>query len=173
LEAWQYLGKTVTNKNFIHEKIKSRLNSGNVCYHSDQNLLPSYLLSKKLKMNIYKIIILPVLYGCEAWSLRLREVHRLKVFENTVLRKIFGSMREKVVGGWRRLHNKVLCNFYASQNIVRVIKSRWLWWMGNVAHMEEMRSAYKILAKNMKERYHLEDTHRWKDNIRMDVKEIG
>jgi hypothetical protein len=73
----KYLGTTVTNQNLIEEEIKRRLNSGNACYHSVQNFLSSHLLSKNLKIRIYKTIILPVvLYGCETWSLTLREEHR-------------------------------------------------------------------------------------------------
>jgi hypothetical protein len=79
---------TVTNQNLIQEEIKRRLNSGNASYHSVQNLLSSRLLSKNLKIRVYKTIILPVvLYGCETWSLTLREEHRLRVFENRVLRR--------------------------------------------------------------------------------------
>jgi hypothetical protein len=81
----------------IQEEIKRGLNSGNACYHSVQNLLPSHLLSKNLKIRIYKTIILPVvLYGCETWSLTLREEHSLRVFENKVLR--IGPKRDEVTG---------------------------------------------------------------------------
>ena len=87
--------------NSIHEEIKSGLKSGNACYHSVQNLLPSSLLSKNLKINIYRSIILPVvLYGFETWSLTLKEKRRLRVFENMVLRRIFGPKRE---WDWRKL----------------------------------------------------------------------
>jgi hypothetical protein len=86
---------TVINKNWIEEKIKRRLNSGNACYHLVQNLLSSRLLLKNSKIRIYKTISLPVvLYGCQTWSLTLREEHRLRVFENRVLRRIFGLKRE-------------------------------------------------------------------------------
>jgi hypothetical protein len=82
---FKYLGTTVTNKNLIQEEIKRRLISGNVCYHSVQSLLSSRLLSKNLKMRIYKTIILPaILYGCETWSLTLMEEHRLRVFDNQI-----------------------------------------------------------------------------------------
>jgi hypothetical protein len=95
-----YLGMTVTNQNFIQEEIKRRLNLGNTCYHSVRNLLSSRVLSRNIKIRIYKSIILPaVLYGCETWSLTLREIHRLRVFENRMLRKIFGSKRDEVTGG--------------------------------------------------------------------------
>jgi hypothetical protein len=87
---FRYLGTTVTNQNLIQEEIKRRLNSGNVCYHSVQNILSSRLLSKNVKIKIYKIIILPgALDACETWSLTLREEHRLRACENRVLRGIF------------------------------------------------------------------------------------
>ena len=89
VEEFKYLGTTITDQNSIQEKIKSRLRSGNACYHSVQNLLSSRLLSKNLKIKIYRTKILPVvLYGCETWSLALREERRLRVFENRVL-KVF------------------------------------------------------------------------------------
>jgi hypothetical protein len=92
---FKYLGTTVTNQNWIQEEIKRRLNSGNACYHSVQNLLSSCLLSKKLKVRIYKTIILPVVL-CETWSQTLGEEQRLMVFENKVLTRIFGLKRDEV-----------------------------------------------------------------------------
>jgi hypothetical protein len=87
--------------------------------------LSSFLLSQDLQIKIYKTIILPVvLCGCETWSLTLREKHKLRVFENRGLRRIFGLKREEMAGGWKSLHNEELHNLYALQNIVRVIKSR-------------------------------------------------
>jgi hypothetical protein len=87
---FRYLGIRVTNQNLIQEEIRRRLNSGNARYHSVQNLLSSHLPLKNVKVRIYKTIILPVvLYGYESWSLTLREEHRLRVFENRVLRRIF------------------------------------------------------------------------------------
>jgi hypothetical protein len=94
---------------------------------------------KKLKIKLYKTVILPVvLCGCETWSLTLREEHRLRVFENRVLRRIFGPKRE-VEGSWRKLHNNKLHNLFSSANIFRVIKSRRMMWAGHVAHMGEGR----------------------------------
>jgi hypothetical protein len=91
------LGTTVSNQNPIQEEVKRRLNSSNACYHLVQNILSSSLLSKNVKIRIYKTIILPVvLYGCETLSLILREEHGLKMFENRVLRRIFGLKRDEV-----------------------------------------------------------------------------
>jgi hypothetical protein len=103
VSQFKYLGTKVTNQNLIQEEIKRRLNSGNACYHLVQNLLSSRLLSKNLKIRTIKTIILTVvLYKCETWSLTLREEHRLRVFENRVLRKIFGPKRDEVTGEWRK-----------------------------------------------------------------------
>jgi hypothetical protein len=86
------------------------------------------LLSQNWKIKIFETILLPVvLYGCKTWSLTLRDQHRLRLFKNRALRKIFGPKREEVAGGWRRLHNEELHNLYASSNIIRVIKSRMKW----------------------------------------------
>jgi len=87
--------------------------------------LSSRLLSSNLKIKIYRTIILPiVLYGCETWSLTLQEERKLRVFQNMVLKRIFGPRRDEVTGEWRRLHNEELSDLYFSPNIVRVIKSR-------------------------------------------------
>jgi hypothetical protein len=125
VSQFQYLGTTVTNQNLNLEEIKRRLSSGNAYYHSVQSFLSSHLLSKNLKMRIYKTIILPViLYGCETWGLTLREEHRLRVFENKVLRRIFGPKRDEGTGRWRKLHNEELPDLYSSPSIIRIIKSR-------------------------------------------------
>ena len=103
-----------------------------------QNLLSSRLLSKDLKIEIYRTIILSVvLYGCETWSLTLREERKLRIFENIVLRRIFGPRRDEVTGEWKRLHNEELNDLYSSPNIVRVVKSRRMRWAGHVARMGE------------------------------------
>jgi hypothetical protein len=104
----------------MNEEIKSRLNSGNAV----QSLLSSCLLSRYAKVKINKNIILPVvLYECETWSLTLREEHRLRDFENRVVRRIFGPKRDEVRGEWRKLHNE-LHSLYSSPNIISQIKSR-------------------------------------------------
>ena len=89
------------------------------------------MLSKTLKIKIYRNIILPVvLYGCETWSLTLREERRLRVFENRVLRRVFGTKRDEVTGEWRKLHTEKLRDLYSLSNIVRVVKSRRMRWAG-------------------------------------------
>jgi len=109
VEEFKYLGTTLTHQNSIQEETKSRLKSGNACYHLVQNLWSSSLLSKNLKIKIYRTIILPlVLYGCETWSLTLRDEHRLRMFENRELRTIFGPKRDEVTREWRKLHNEEL-----------------------------------------------------------------
>jgi hypothetical protein len=114
---FKYLGTTLTDQYCMQEEIKSRLNSGNACYHSVQSLSSSRLLSRNVKVKIYKTIILPVvLYGCETWSLTQREEHRLRVFGNRVLRRIFGPRRDEVTGEWRKLHSEELHNLYSTHH---------------------------------------------------------
>jgi len=139
VEEFKYFGTTLTNQNSIPEEIKSRLRSGNACYHSVQNLLRSRLLSKNVKINIYYYNFACFLCGCETWSLTLREERKLRVSENMVLRRIFGPRRDEVTGEWRRLHNEELNDLYPSPNIVRLIKSRRMRWAGHVARMSEER----------------------------------
>jgi hypothetical protein len=146
---------TVTNQNLIQEEIKRRFNSGNACYHSVQNLLSSHLLLKNVKVRIYKTIILPVvllIYGCETWSLTLRE--KLRVFENRVLRRIFVPEMDRMMGGWTKLHNEKLHKLYSSPSIIRVIKSRKMRWAGHVVRTGEKRSMYQLLVGSQRERDH-------------------
>jgi hypothetical protein len=106
---------------------------------------------QNVEVKIYKTIILPVvLYGCETWSVTLREEHRLRVFENRVLRRIFGPKRDEVMGEWRKLHNRELCNLSSSPHIIRQIKSRRMRWVGHVAHMGEGRNVYRVSVGKLK-----------------------
>jgi hypothetical protein len=118
--------------------------------------------------------MLLVLYGCETWSLTLREKHRLRVFENRVLWRIFGPKRDKVTGGWRKLHNEELHGLYSSPSIIRVIRARRMRWEGHVARMGEVRGAYNILVERPEGRRPLGRPRcRWEDNIEMDFGETG
>ena len=114
-----------------------------------------------------------VLYGCESWSLTLREECRLRAFENRVLRRIFGSKRDEVTGEWRKLHNEELNDLYSSPNIVRVIKSRRMRWAGHVARMVEKRGVYRdLVGKHEGKRPLRRPRRRWEDNIKMDFQEV-
>jgi hypothetical protein len=105
------------------------------------------LLLKNLKIRIYKTIILPViLYGCETWSLTLREEHRLGVFGNRVLRRIFGLKIDEVTGEWRKLHNEELHDLYSLPSIISIMKAMRMRWAGHVARMGERRNSYRLLV---------------------------
>jgi hypothetical protein len=134
-------------------------------------VFPSHI--KNLKIKIYKTVTLSiVLYGCEIWSLTLGEEHRLRVFENRVLRKIFGPKREED-GSWRKMHYDEFYSLYSSLNIVRVIKSRRMRWAGHVARMGERRDVYRVLVGRPEGKRSLGGPRRrWEDNIKMDLREI-
>ena len=136
VENFKYLGSFLINQNSIQEEINGRLTAGNSYYYSVQTLLSSRLLSKNLNIKVYKTIKFPVvLYGCEAWSLTLREKCRLRVFENRILRQIFGPKRD-ANGKWKRLHNEEFHSLFHSPNILRMNKSRVLRWAGHLARNE-------------------------------------
>ena len=116
---------------------------------------------------------MPVLYGCETWLLILREERTLRVFENRVLRRIFGPRRVEVTGESRKLHNEEFNDLYAS-SIVRVIRSRRISWAGHVARMGERRGVYRVLVRKAEgERSLGRPRCRWEDNIKMDFRELG
>jgi len=115
-----------------------------------------------------------VLYGCETWSLTLREERRLGVSENRVLRRIFEPKRNKVTGEWRKLHNEELNDLYSSPNIVRVIKWRKMRWVGHVARVGKGRGMYRVMVGKPEGKRPLgRPRHRWEDNIKMDLQKVG
>ncbi|KAJ4445815.1 hypothetical protein ANN_12500 [Periplaneta americana] len=147
-------------------------------YHCEPQCAQALIIQsavQNLKVRIYKTVILPVLlYGCETWTLTLREEHRLRVFENKVLRKIFGAKRDEVTGEWRKLHNTELHALYSSPDIIRNLKSRRLRWAGHVARMGESRNAYRVLVGRPEGKRPLgRPRRRWEDNIKMDLREVG
>ena len=128
-----YRGCMVPQKKILFRK---KLRAGNAWYHSVQNLLSSRLLSKNLKIKICRTIILPVvLYGCETWLVTLREERRLRVFDNRVLRRVFGPKRD-VTGEWRKLHNEELRDLYSVK--LDSNYSRRNWWMENTVNQFEL-----------------------------------
>jgi len=144
-----------------------------LAYHSVQNLLSSSLLSKHLKIKIYGIIILVALYGCETWSLTFWEECRLRVFENRVLRRVFGTKKDEVTKEWRKLHNKELNDLFCSPNIVRVTKSRRIIWTGHVARTGDSRGLYRVLVGKPGGKRPLgRPRSRWENNIKMDLQEV-
>jgi len=135
----------------------------------------SSLLSKNLKIKIYRTIILPlVLYGCETWSLTLRKERRLRVFKNRVWRRVFGPKRDEVTGEWRKLHNEELNYLYSLPSIVRVVKSRRMRWAGYVERMGEDRGVHRVLVEKREGKRPLgRPRRRWENNIKMDLQEVG
>jgi hypothetical protein len=131
-------------------------------------------IKERNKNKIYITVILPVvLYGCETWSLALREEHRLRVFENRVLRKIFNTKREED-GSWRKLHNNEQHGLYPSPNIVRMIKSRRMRWAGHVVCMGEGRGFYRVFVGRPEGKRPLgRPRRRWECNIKLDLGEMG
>ena len=140
-----------------------------------QNFLPSSLLSKNIKIKMYRTIIFPViLYGCEIWSLTLNVVRRLRFSEKNVLRRIFDPRRNELTGEWKNLQNEVLNDLYSSSNIIQLIKSRIMRLMRYVACMEDSRVVYRVsVGKPEAKRPHGRSRRRWEDNIKMDLQEIG
>jgi hypothetical protein len=132
------------------------------------------LLSKKLKIKIYRSIILPVVwFGFETWSLTLTEESGLRVFENRVLKRIIGPKRDEVTGEWRKLHNEELCDPYCSPNIVRVIKSKRIGWVWHVKRMGERRGVYRVFVGKPEGRPLGRPRSGWKEDIKMDLQEVG
>jgi hypothetical protein len=151
--------------------MKSRLNSGNACYYSVQNLLSSCL--KKTYRLKYTKLFLVVLYGWETWSLNLREELRLRVFEKKVLRRIFWPKREED-GLLIKLHNGELHSLYSSPNIVRVIKSRRIRWVGHLTRIRERIGVYRALVGSPEGKRPLgRPRRRWEENIKLDLRETG
>ena len=135
----------------MHREIKLRLNSENACYYALQGLVSTQLLSKNIKLKIYKTLILPViLYGFDTWTLTLREETILQVFENKFLSKIFGPKRDDQIGEWRRLHNGELYDLYGKPDIIRIVMSCKLRWTGHVTRMGNERDAWKLLVGNQR-----------------------
>jgi hypothetical protein len=136
--------------------------------------LSSRLLSRNIKVKIYKTIILPVvLHRCETWPFTVRGERRLRVFENRVPRRIFGPKRDEEAGEWRKLHNEEFHILYLIPNIIRQIKSRRMRWAGHVTRMGEERKMYRVLVGKPEGKRPLgRPRRRWEDGIRINLREI-
>jgi hypothetical protein len=111
------LGTALMDQHSIQAGIQTRLASGNACYRTVQNILSSSLLSKNIRIKIFRTVILPVVfYGYQTWSLTLREKRRMRVFEKNMLMRTFGPTRDELTGDWRKLHNVELNDLYSSSN---------------------------------------------------------
>jgi hypothetical protein len=169
-----FKGESACCVNSILNRLYCLILRKGILHNYDRNRQHSLLpIVYVLDIEIYRTIILPVvLYGCETWSLTLREERRLRVFENRV-RIIFEPKSDKVTGEWRKLHNEELNNLYCSPNIVRVIKSRRMKWSGHVARMGEGRGVYRVLVGKSEGKRPLGRPRRgWEDNIKMDLREV-
>ncbi|KAJ4427537.1 hypothetical protein ANN_25185 [Periplaneta americana] len=163
----------IKRQNTIRSMTADAFRSKNLDVHEEVHCIADgfqSLLSKNLKVRIYKTVILPVvLYGCETWTLTLRQEQRLRVFENKVLRKIFRAKKDEVGEEWGKLHI-----LYSSPDIIRNIKSRRLRWARHVARMGESRNSYRVLVGRPEGKRPLGRPRRiWEDNIKMDLREVG
>jgi hypothetical protein len=151
---------------------------GDAQTHGQQNdfiNLPLFFKNNVNRIRMSSAVNWPVVFcGCETRSLTLREEHRLRVFENRVLRRIFAPKRDEVTRGWRKLHNEELRNLFSSPTIIRIIKSRRMRLAGQVARMGEKRNTYWILVgKPEGKRPVGRPILRWMSNIKIDVRDMG
>jgi len=155
------------------DTIRSQTSDLPACSTVPQPTVPP--CTPKIYIYIYRTIVLPiVLYGCETWSLKLGEDCRLRVFENRVLRRIFGPKKDEVTGKWMKLHNEEVNDLYSSPGIVQVIKLKRMRWVGHVVSMGERRGMYRILEGKPEGKRPLGRLMlRWEDNIKMDLRDVG
>jgi len=175
VENFKHLGTNLTNQNSFHEEIERRLKSGNAAIIRCRIFCFPFCYPKISNIKIYgNIIVLVVLYGCETWWLIMREVRRLRVFENRVLRRMFGPKRHKATWNGEKYVMRRLCNLYSLPNIFQVIKSRRMRWAGLVTLIMESRGVYRVLVGKPEEKRPLgRPSHRWEDNIKMGLQEVG
>jgi len=168
VEDFKYLGTILTNNKAMHEEFKSGLQAENVCYYSVQNLLRAIFLTKNISINIYITFILPVVfYGCKIWSHTMREERRQRVYENRVLRRIFGPKRDGATMEWTKPYNEELNDLYSSPNIFRVMKSGRIRWAGHVARMGEGKAYTGSWWGNQRGKIPLGRPRRkWEENIK-------
>ncbi|KAJ4425827.1 hypothetical protein ANN_27453 [Periplaneta americana] len=156
---------TICSRNDMEESISENVNENRIS-NADESIPTTTVSNITTDSHIAG--------GCETWTLTLREVLRVRVFENKVLRKIFGAKRDEITGECRKLHNTELHALYSSPDMIRNVKSRRLRWAGHVAHMGESRNTYRVLVGRPEGRRPLGRPRcRWEDNIKMDLREVG
>lgn len=172
-EEFKYLGVTVNNQNKIEEEIQIRLNAANRCYWSLLKLLKSKHLSRDTKIRIYTVILQPVLlYGAEVWTLTKQTQKKLIIFENKILRRIYGPIFEE--GIWRIRTNREIRNLYRRPDIVAVVRSRRIRWLGHVRRREENTAIRRVWRGQPEGRRPLGRPRlRWSDQVSDDVRRIG
>jgi hypothetical protein len=171
----KYLGTNINSKNKTNEEIKARIHAGNRSYYALQSLISSKILSHRIKIEIYKTCIRPiVLYGAEAWNTTIRDENILQSFENKILRKIFGPTWDNSICQWRRRHNREIHENFKTTLIVNEMRATRLRWLGHVERMEETRSvkkAYRYTPTGKRPRGR--PRQRWMDNVQRDLEQLG
>ena len=174
-ETYKYLGTIFNCSNIIREEIQARINSGNKIYYALQHLLISNALSRNTKITIYKTLIRPiVLYGSETWSTTKRDEALLQTFENKVLRRIFGPIRDTQSGEWKRRSNKDIHDLFKSPLITGIMKANRLQWLGHIERMEDNRETKLAYTQEINDRRPRgRPRRRWRDNIHTDLQALG
>ena len=174
-ETYRYLGTIFNCSNIIREEIQARINSGNKIYYALQHLLKSNALSRNTKITIYKTLIRPiVLYGSETWSTTKRDEALLQTFENKVLRRIFGPIRDTQSGEWKRRSNKDIHDLFKSPLITGIMKANRLQWLGHIERMEDNRETKLAYTQEINDRRPRgRPRRRWRDNIHTDLQALG
>ena len=175
VHSFKYLGSTITSDNLIEKEVIERIGIGNRCAFALNKVMTSRQISQRTKLRIYNIIIRPtVLYGCETWTLTKGRIKKLEVFENAILRRIFGPTYNAITEQWERRHNADLRQLSGQPFIQDVVKSRRLRWAGHCARLPEERIAKIAMNGVVQGRRPVgRPRYRWRDNIREDVRDIA
>ena len=175
MQTFKYLGSTITDNNLMDKEITERVGIGNRCAFALNKVMTSRNISRRTKLRIYNIIIRPtVLYGCETWTLTKARIKKLEVFENGILRRIFGPIYDAANDQWTRRHNIDLRQLSGQPFIQDVVKSRRLRWAGHCARMTEERTPKIVMNGTVQGRRPVgRPRYRWIDNVKEDVHNIA
>ena len=171
VDSFKYLGSTITTDNDIKEEITIRLAAASRCSWALNKILQSRLINRKTKLQAYTSIIRPIAtYGCETWSLTQHLEHRLQVFENGILRRIYGPVSDSDTGEWRRRHNIELREISQLPPITSYIRAQRLRWAGHVARMRDGSLVKSITQGEPHGRRPVgRPRRRWRDNVKQDM----